>query len=55
MLKGVLIDEVVELGFDLAGHFSRSAATGAVKKAAGWGGKWRMIRGHAEEIHVALC
>ena len=35
MLKWVLIDEVVEPGFDLADHFSRSAATGAVKKAAG--------------------
>ena len=35
MLEGVLIDKLVELGFDLAGHCGRSAATGAVKKAAG--------------------
>ena len=35
MLEGVLIDELVELGFDLAGHFGGSAATGAVQKAAG--------------------
>ena len=35
MLEGVLIDESVELGFDLAGHFGWSAATGAVQEAAG--------------------
>ena len=35
MLEGVLIDELGELGFDLAGHVGGSAATGAVKKAAG--------------------
>ena len=35
MLEGVLIDQSVELGFDLAGHFGGSAATGAVQEAAG--------------------
>src|SRR5262245_43715675 len=35
MLEGVLIDESVELGFDRAGHFGWSAATGAVQEAAG--------------------
>ena len=35
MLEGVLSDKLVELGFDLAGHFGRSAATRAVKEAAG--------------------
>ena len=35
MLERVLIDQLVELGFDLAGHVGRSAATGAVEEAAG--------------------
>ncbi len=35
MLKGVLIDQLVELGCDLTCHFGWSAAAGAVKKAAG--------------------
>ena len=35
MLEGVLIDETVKLGFQLAGHFERSSATGAVQEAAG--------------------
>jgi len=30
MLEGVLIDETVKLGLQLAGHFERSSATGAV-------------------------
>src|SRR5215510_3182124 len=34
MLKGVLIDETVQLGCHLAGHFGWSAATGAVQEAA---------------------
>ena len=29
------IDQVIELGFDLAGHVGGSAATGAVQEAAG--------------------
>ena len=35
MLERVLIDEIVELGFDLVGHLSRSAAAGTVEEAAG--------------------
>ena len=35
MLERVLIDKLVELGFDRAGHGGRSAATGAVEEAAG--------------------
>jgi hypothetical protein len=35
MLEGVLIDQAVEMGFDRAGHFSRSAAAGALQEAAG--------------------
>ena len=35
MLEGVLVDSAVELGFDFAGHFGRSAAAGAVEEAAG--------------------
>src|SRR5215831_6939071 len=35
MCEGVLIDETVKLGFQLAGHFERSSATGAVQEAAG--------------------
>jgi hypothetical protein len=35
MFEGVLIDETVQLGFQLAGHFGRSSATGAVQEAAG--------------------
>ena len=35
MLEGVLIDELVELGFDLSGHFGRSTAAGPVREAAG--------------------
>jgi hypothetical protein len=35
MLEGVWIDKLVELGFDLAGHVGRSAATGAVEETAG--------------------
>ena len=35
MLEGVLIDQVIELGFDLAGHFARSATTRAIQEAAG--------------------
>src|SRR5688500_13748965 len=35
MLERVLIDESVELDFDLASHVGGSAATGAVEEAAG--------------------
>ncbi|HZM22844.1 MAG TPA: hypothetical protein VFC02_13935 [Anaerolineales bacterium] len=35
VLERVLINEVVELGFDLAGHFERSAATRSVQEAIG--------------------
>jgi hypothetical protein len=35
MCEGVLIDETVKLGFQRAGHFDRSSATGAVQEAAG--------------------
>ena len=35
MREGGLIDETVQLGGQLAGHFERSSATGAVQEAAG--------------------
>ena len=35
MLEGILIDQVVKPGFDLTGHFGRSAAAGAVQEATG--------------------
>ncbi len=35
MLERVLINELVELGFDLCGHFSGSATSGTVQEAAG--------------------
>ena len=35
MCEGVLIDETVQLSFQLTGHFERSSATGAVQEAVG--------------------